>query len=196
LNGLDEATDNSEKENTTVIVDGAYYGQKMANEALDKGILFIPGDLVGCKQRTDKMSYTNFEVDEQTDTIIKCPNGKELVITEFKSKCYYAKFEKSDCMTCEYNEKCPFIVQQKYNCIKVPKKQYQTEMLRVKMQSAEYQELKRQRAAIEGVPSIFRRKYHVDTMPVRRLVRTKIWFGFKIAAVNAKKLIKKELAMG
>ncbi len=191
---LSDSEHNEEK--NLVIVDGAYYGQEMANDALEKKVVFIPGDLVGRRQRTDKMSYTKFEIDDKADRIVKCPSGKVPVITELKSERYYAKFDKSDCLNCKYEGECPFIIQKEYNCIKVRKKQYQTELLRIKMKSDDYQELKRQRAAIEGVPSIFRRKYHVDSMPVRRLVRTKIWFGFKIAAINAKKLIKRELAMG
>ncbi|WKV10228.1 hypothetical protein Q2T46_07290 [Thermoanaerobacterium sp. CMT5567-10] len=34
------------------------------------------------------------------------------------------------------------------------------------------------------------RRYHVDIMPVRGLVRSKIWFSFKIGAINSKRVLK------
>ena len=47
-----------------------------------------------------------------------------------------------------------------------------------------------QHAGVEGIPSVFRRKYDVDEMPVRGEVCQKIWFGLKVAAANFKKLLK------
>jgi hypothetical protein len=58
------------------------------------------------------------------------------------------------------------------------------------MDTNEYIELANQRAGIEGLPSVFRRIYNVDSMPVRGELRSKIWFGFKVLASNVKKLIK------
>ena len=59
------------------------------------------------------------------------------------------------------------------------------------MKTKEYINLTNQRAGVEGIPSVFRRVYNVDNMPVRGLVRSKIWFEFKIAASNVKKLFKR-----
>ena len=44
------------------------------------------------------------------------------------------------------------------------------------------------RNGVETVPSVIRNKYIVDTMPVRGKLRTKLFFGFKIAALNFQKL--------
>jgi len=48
------------------------------------------------------------------------------------------------------------------------------------MGTSEYQELAKKRAGIEGIPSVLRRKYKIDHLPV----------GFKISAINCKRLIK------
>ena len=53
----------------------------------------------------------------------------------------------------------------------------------------EYRKLSRQRNAIEGIPSVLRRKYHVDEIPVFRKMRSKIFFYCKVGAFNAVKLI-------
>ena len=44
------------------------------------------------------------------------------------------------------------------------------------------------RNGIETIPSILRRKYHVDDMPVRGKLKIKIRFGFKMLALNFTKL--------
>ncbi len=41
---------------------------------------------------------------------------------------------------------------------------------------------------VETIPSILRRKYHVDDMPVRGRLKTKVLFGFKMLALNFSKL--------
>ena len=53
----------------------------------------------------------------------------------------------------------------------------------------EYKEYARKRNGIEGIPSILRRRYEIDRMPVRGLLRSKMWFGFKIGAINVKRVI-------
>jgi hypothetical protein len=57
------------------------------------------------------------------------------------------------------------------------------------MGTQEYRKLSNSRAGVEGIPSVLRRRYRVDEMPIRGLVRSKIWFGFKIAAMNFKSLV-------
>lgn len=58
------------------------------------------------------------------------------------------------------------------------------------MKTTEYQDIANKRAGVEGIPSVLRRKYGVDHLPVRGLVRSKLWFGLKIAAINFKRLVK------
>ena len=59
-----------------------------------------------------------------------------------------------------------------------------------RMGTPEYQELARKRAGIEAIPSALRRRYKIDHLPVRGEVRSKVWLGFKISAINCKRLIK------
>ena len=59
---------------------------------------------------------------------------------------------------------------------------------RKKLSSEEYMSLTRMRNAIEGIPSVFRRRYHVDQIPVRGLLRSRFFFIFKVMAYNFNKL--------
>lgn len=56
------------------------------------------------------------------------------------------------------------------------------------MKTAEFKELAKIRNGVESLPSILRRKYRVDEIPVRGRLRTKLFFGFKVIALNFKKL--------
>jgi hypothetical protein len=56
------------------------------------------------------------------------------------------------------------------------------------MKTTEFIELAKIRNGVESLPSTLRRKYHVDKMPVRGRLKTKLFFGFKVLALNFKKL--------
>jgi len=43
---------------------------------------------------------------------------------------------------------------------------------------------------LRGIPSVLRRRYKIDHLPVRGLIREKVYLGFKISAINCKRLIK------
>ena len=42
---------------------------------------------------------------------------------------------------------------------------------------------------MEAIPSLLRRRYHVDKIPAHGKTRTKFHFGFKIAALDFQKLL-------
>lgn len=56
------------------------------------------------------------------------------------------------------------------------------------MKTEQFKALTRSRNGVETIPSILRRKYQIDHMPVRGLLATKLRFGIKLAALNFKKL--------
>jgi len=58
------------------------------------------------------------------------------------------------------------------------------------MGASKYQELARKRAGIEGIASVLRRRYKIDHLSVRGLIRVKVYLIFKISAINCKRLLK------
>jgi hypothetical protein len=85
---------------------------------------------------------------------------------------------------------CPVIEQKNSYLFKVSEKTLHRSRFITKMRTPEYQELARKRAGIEAVPSILRRRYKIDYLPVRGLVRVKVYLWFKLSAINCKRLIK------
>ena len=45
------------------------------------------------------------------------------------------------------------------------------------------------RNGVEAIPALLRRRYHVDKIPVNGKKRTRLFFGFKIAALDFQKLL-------
>lgn len=56
------------------------------------------------------------------------------------------------------------------------------------MQTEEFSQYARFRNGVEAIPSLLRRRYHVDKIPTREKNRTGLHFGFNIAALNFQKL--------
>lgn len=186
---------NQDSNPTQLIVDGAFYAQDRAEEALTNDIELIPSEMVGKKPDPEKLSYEQFEIDEDTNTIKLCPFGKSPLYSYNKDKIYTAKFSKDECTNCPYNGQCPIKKQKKFNTIRFSEKKYHIDKQREKMSTAEYIKIANKRAGVEGIPSVMRRRYNIDHLPVRGLLRSKLWFGFKIAAYNLKKLFKVLLSL-
>lgn len=187
-----------EENRRQVLIDGAYYEQEKAEKASDKGIDLIPGELVGRKPNEEKISYAQFSVNEDENRVEQCPSGKTPIDSSYneKNNSYTAKFDKEHCNNCSKRKNCPVKDQKKNTVVRFTKKRYKTDQQRIRMKEQEYIELTNQRAGVEGIPSVFRRTYAIDHMPVRGLVRSKFWFGAKILAYNTKKLLKKGLSLG
>ena len=62
--------------------------------------------------------------------------------------------------------------------------------MRRMMKTDEYKEKMKYRNGVEAIPSIMRRKYIVDKMPVRGKKAMKLQLGFKIMAHNLKKVVR------
>jgi hypothetical protein len=177
-------------EKIEIAVDGAYFDQDLVDQALDHKIEMVFTNLIGKKPNPDKLSCTEFKMDEEEDRITECPNGVIPIHSSFSKGTYSAHFEKTICETCPLRDQCIMKPQKKTNVVRISKKTYKTEKIRKEMATAEYKIKANARAGVEGVPSALRRGYHVDHMPVMGLLRSKMHFGFKILALNVKRLQK------
>ena len=174
-------------EDTTLLTDGAYHSEDINNKARAKGITLIPTNLIG---GTKNSNCDKFEIDEKEHLVKKCPSGYKPIDSKFKEGSYRAHFDKKHCINCPLRKDCPVIEQKKSYFLKVSEKTLHRSLLITKMGTSEYQELAKKRAGIEGIPSVLRRRYKIDHLPVRGEVRSKVWLGFKISAINCKRLIK------
>lgn len=182
------AEDTIEKlEDTTLLTDGAYFSEDINNKAKAKGIKMIPTNLTGGGKNNN---CDKFEIEEKEHLVKGCPSGYKPITSKFKEGSYRAHFNKKHCSSCPLRKDCPVVEQKKSYLFKVSEKTLQRSRLITRMGTSEYQQLARKRAGIEAIPSILRRRYKIDHLPVRGEVRSKVWLGFKISAINCKRLIK------
>ena len=91
---------------------------------------------------------------------------------------------------------CPVKEQVKYNALSFTENKRQLDLCRSRMGTAQYMALADFRAGLEVVPSVLRRRYHIDHIPVQGLLRRGAWIHSKIMAFNFQSfftyLIKKE----
>ena len=89
--------------------------------------------------------------------------------------------------SCPHKEQCHAKIFKKVARVLVTKKSLTRISLEEKMSGKEYDLYRRIRNGVETIPSILRRKYHLEKLPLGKQ-RGKFFFGSKIAALNFRKL--------
>jgi hypothetical protein len=178
-----------QEDSTTLLADGAYASTENTEAASKNNIELITTALLG---KSPDVIQSHFKIDSQNKEVLKCPAGHTPYKTRYyeKTESFRASFNKAICSECPLRDKCGSKLQKKSAYVMISEKTVQRATYLEKMSSDEYRSLAKKRNGVEGLPSVLRRKYNVDHMPVRGLVRSKIWFGFKIGAINVKRVIK------
>ena len=88
----------------------------------------------------------------------------------------------------ETDYRCKAKEQKKNFAVTVSQKMADRASCLLKMSTAEYQSLARKRNAVEGIPSVLRRKYHIDDMPTYGKLRSKFFVVCKVLAYNFNKV--------
>jgi hypothetical protein len=91
-------------------------------------------------------------------------------------------------MNCSHKDECRVKEHKKVFSIDISATAQYRANTRRYMKTDEFKALARLRNGVETLPSILRNRYHVDRMPVRGKIRSKFFFGCKVAALNIRKL--------
>ncbi|MDY4193676.1 MAG: transposase, partial [Bariatricus sp.] len=174
-----------QEENTSMIVDGAYYSEEAETMAAEKNIELLPTALTAKKNRRD---VSGFEMDEEKTKVIKCPAGNT------PRSCCYKKsndefkitFDSDVCANCPHKEQCHAKIFKNIARVLITKKSLIRLALEERMSSETYNLYRRIRNGVETIPSILRKNYHLEKLP-RGKQRGRFFFGSKIAALNFRK---------
>ena len=177
------------KSNETLLADGAYSGKQNTTLAQEKGIKLITTALLG---RQPDPIIADFEFSQDGHQVVHCPMNHEPIKSTYYNKIESCRviFEKKHCEGCPNLKRCKVKLQRKTAIVVVSTKMVSRAEYIKGLSSEEYKTLTRQRNGVEGIPSVLRRKYNVDNIPARGLLRSKTFFLFKIGAYNIKKLLK------
>lgn len=189
---IKEYLENSEvsEETSSLITDGAYAGEGASRLAVDKNIHLLTTGLLG---RKPKEILVQFKLDESGHQISSCPacnvpkSGSYIKQTDS----IRVSFHRHQCEGCPYQSQCNPNIKERTACLLIPLKSRRRILESAELMDDETRTLiSRIRNGVETVPSILRNKYTVDKMPVRRKLKTKQFFGFKVAALNFSKLMR------
>ena len=182
---------NSKEDKTeeTLLVDAAYYSDEINKKAEEKNIKLIPTQTMGKKQSNPLIS--EFKINEEKNEIEACPNNEKPLKTSYneKNNKLIANFDRDKCLMCQFKDQCEKskIIKKRVSSISFTLESFHKSKQEKIMNTEEYKKISNKRAGIEGTPSVLRRKYNVDNLPVRGLLRAKMWFGLDIMAINIKK---------
>jgi hypothetical protein len=170
-------------------VDGAFVDSETLALAEEKGIEVIATAMTG--GNSDGFE-ARFEIDESTKGITKCPAGHAPTDSKYseKNERYTAHFDKGTCESCPHCERCPGQFNKNNARITFTESARNRALYAEKQKASGFQEKANVRNGVEGVPSVLRRRYNLDRWGIRGLVRSKVWFGFKIGAMNTVNMIK------
>lgn len=177
------------EEKVTIVADGAFSGQEVQELSEKNNIEIVNTNLTG---RESNDINADFEFNEDGTCVTKCPGGHE------PKSCSYNKtsgqcscsFHREHCESCPYRDKCNPREHKKTFRKSVSKASKIRAVQQRERKSDTFRQMSHFRNGVETIPSIMRRKYNVDHMPVRGLIRCRMWFAVKIAALNINKFCR------
>lgn len=172
-----------------MVTDGGYCCYENVSMAQEKNINLVTTDLKGAEV-TD--IWADYKFSDDGKEILSCPAGhkpKSCVYDSNTQKCK-ASFDISLCKNCPHASECNPQMHIRVATVKVAKRtSYHAEQQRY-LKTDEFKKLARFRNGVETVPAALRKRHKVDRMPVRGIIKSRLCFGFKIAAFNVRKLVK------
>ena len=176
------------EETGILITDGAYSGEGIREQAAGKNILVLSTGLLG---RKPKAILARFQVDEGSKTVLSCPAGHAPKSCSYirQTDSVRVSFHCGQCGGCPHRSECAPNIKKRTAVILFSLKSRRKIMERQAVMDDETRRMVgRIRNGVETAPSVLRNKYGVDKMPVRGKLKTKLFFGFKVAALNFTKL--------
>lgn len=178
-----------QEEPVTIVTDGAYAGQRITELAEENNVRLVHTNLTG---RESEDILSDFEFNEEGNKVLKCPGGfepKSCSYNQSTGQCVVS-FQRNQCEQCPHKKQCHSKMFKRVSRKTVSlNAKHRAEQQRYR-NTEEFKKLSRFRNGVETIPSILRRKYRIDKMPVRGLIRGRFWFGCKIGALNLRKFCK------
>lgn len=184
---LESRPDDAEPE--TLVADGAYSGRENQVLAEAKNTELVTTTLTG--RIVDKI-FAGFQFTKDGTEATSCPMGHAPIKTTYYPKTGMCRvlFSKECCEDCPHREACRCKPQKKNFAVHVSANMAERAQYMEKLATDEYIGLARKRNAVEGIPSVLRRRYHIDEIPVFGYLRSRQFFLLKIGAYNFNKLLK------
>lgn len=174
------------QEPIVVSTDGAYVSPNNQKLAEEKNVRIVSTNMPG-KKTND--FYADFDVSDDGKEILACPGGATPTFcTVYKNGQMRVIIPVSCCANCPHRNQCPAHRGKRTAAFVLSLSSINRAKTQRMMTGEEGANYARLRNGVETLPSSLRRNYHTDKLPKGRL-RGKLFFGFKIGALNFRKLL-------
>jgi hypothetical protein len=138
------------------------------------------------------VEIAGFSTSEETHEAESCPEGHAPIESTYyeKNDTYRVKIDTCHCGSCPNRSACGAKMQKKSAVVTVSAKKVKRAAKLKEMGTDDYALRRRQRNGVEAIPSLLRRNCSAGGIPVMGLRRSRLFFGFKIGALNFKKMLK------
>lgn len=177
-------------ETGAIITDGAYNSEEIQEMAGLKNIAVLPTGLSG---RKPKKILSLFTLSDDGKSVTACPDGNSPKSNSYiwQTEQIRVSFHREECEGCPHRSECNPVLKKRTAVMYVsPSSRQKVLDTRDANDNEIFHLIGRIRNGVETIPSVIRNKYHVDRMPVRGKLRTKQFFGFKVAALNFSKMLR------
>ncbi len=169
----------------TVAADGAYSGSRIEEKAAAGNVTIFNTNLTG---REAKDIAADFKFNEDGTRVTECPNGKvPKSCSCSKAGICTVSFRKESCENCPFRDQCRPKEYAKTTRVVISARTQQRAQKQRQRKTDSFKKMSAFRNGVETVPSLLRRCFNVDRMPVRGKARMSIFFGCKIGGLNVMK---------
>ena len=178
------------KENTGCkeqYVDGGFHSPDVHKTAAENDIEIHLTDMCGTEP-SKKISVAEFDIDEETNIIIRCPGGHAPTHASICKSQTVAHFPREACTNCAFRDQCYSKEQAKDCVVRINLKSVAASRER-ELIKANQRENTSMRAGIEGTNSALKRKGQ-DKLDVRGIIKCTMVSGLKQTCQNIKRIIK------
>lgn len=193
---LHDSIEKMERQEETVIIatDGAYPTPENQKLAESKNVQIVSTNMTGRKAND---ICADFVMNKEKTAVIQCPAGIEPISCggPYHNGQMRATFPAACCSNCPNKDKCPAKIGKRVSTVVITASSISRAQNQRHTQGEDGKNFAKFRNGVETIPSILRRNYHTDNLP-RGKTQGGLFFGFKIGALNFRKLFTYRRASG
>ena len=177
----------AQEETIILATDGAYPTAENQKLAETKNVQIVSTNMTGRKAND---ACADFVMNKDKTAIIQCPAGIEPISCSgpYANGQMRVTFPAACCINCPNKDQCPVNIGKRVGSVLISASSINRAQTQRHTQGEEGKNFAKFRNGVETIPSILRRKYHADNLP-RGKTHGRLFFGFKVGALNFKKLL-------
>ena len=190
--------EDKERKPDTLLAGTAYGSDENMERCSEKEVELVAPAARRSKEDRDRLTVLEFEIDEDTNEVHRCPAGHTPRVAHFNAESGegFALFPSAVCEACPSLESCPVSTYRRDHRMKYSEKTQRLDRRRRAQERPEFKERYRKRAGVEGVMSALKRGYGFGRLRVRGMRAVSMELYLKAAGYNLKQAAKWRCGQG